>query len=123
MKLYRPNNFKCPVMQQNQFHMVTEHTIHLYNFKVTSHISTTSFSQIPSALSAILNFSTSCYRKDAETVTLFLRVSAQDCYTPFNTWRVRSRTGESGPRFMGTEDARIPLKLAQHSHRPLFPSC
>lgn len=77
MKLYRPNNFDCPVTEQNWFHMVTEHTIHPNNFKVTSHISTTLFSQIPSALSIILHFSTSCYRKGAERVTFFLHPSAK----------------------------------------------
>lgn len=76
-KLYRPNNFDCSVTQQNWFHMVTEHTIHPNNFKVTSHISTTVFSQIPSALSVILNFSTSCYRKGAEMVTFFLHPPAK----------------------------------------------
>lgn len=120
MKLYRPSNFKCPVMQQNWLHMVTEHTIHLYNFKVTGHFSTALFSQIPSALSVILTLSTSCYRKDIEMVTLFLHSSAQNCYFPIMTWEVRSRTRGSCPRFTEAGDARIPLKLAQHSHMPLL---
>lgn len=49
--------------------MVTEHTILPNNFKVTSPISTTLFSPIPSALSVIYNFSTSCYINGTEMVT------------------------------------------------------
>lgn len=81
MKLYRPNNFKCPVTQQNWFHMVTEHTIHPNNFKVTSHIPTTLFSKIPSALSVIsVLLQKRCWNGHS------LPPSGQDFYFPFKTW-------------------------------------
>lgn len=72
MKLYRPNNFKCSVMQQNWFPMVTEHTIHPNKFKVTNHISTPCS---PKSHQLSVSF-LSCYRKDAEIIMFFLRPSA-----------------------------------------------
>lgn len=117
MKLYKPNNFKCPVTQQNWFPMVTEHTIHPNNFKVASHIPTTLFSQIPSALSVVWNFSTPCYRKDFFSTPICPRLllSLSDLW-------VRSRTWGSCPSFVEAGGARIPLQVGQHPHRPLFHS-
>lgn len=103
----RPNNFKCPVTQQNWFYMVTEHTIYPNNFKVTSDIPTTLFSKILSALSVVsvllqkkmLKLALSFHAHLPEIVTLSLRPGG-----------VRSRTRGPCPRFMEAEDARIPLK-------------